>query len=65
MAKVDSYNDIKAPQWVRFTKGAPVDCEEESQGCNGFLTPRQLLHVSESLHRWHGMILDATKVRLL
>jgi hypothetical protein len=46
-------------------ESAPVDREQESESGDRLLTARELVHVSEALHRRHGMVLDSCKVGFL
>jgi hypothetical protein len=42
-----------------------VHCEEKSKSCHCLLSSRKVLHVSESLERRHGMVLDSVKIRFI
>ena len=41
-----------------------MNCKKESQGSYGLFSATQLLHVAESLHRWHRIELETALVRL-
>lgn len=40
-----------------------VDGEQQGQGCHSLFTSGQVLHIAESLKRWHGMVFYTRKVR--
>lgn len=42
-----------------------VHREEESQGGHRFLATREVLHVSKSLERRHGVVFDAVQIRFI
>jgi hypothetical protein len=42
-----------------------MNCEEKGQSGHRFLTARELLHVPETFHRWHGVVFDPSGVRFL
>jgi hypothetical protein len=42
-----------------------VDGKQQSKSRHCLFSARQLVHVSETLHRWHGVVLDPAQVWFL